>query len=542
MKPSVHGVVDYEPSSVDPAAVSGDTEEREATGTAFVVEPGGVLVTCAHCVRGGTQINVHLGGKVLPAKVVSFDSQRDLALLKVEAAALPCIAMQESEQVQLGQEVRVVGFPLSDVLGESVKITRGTIAGIVDRKDGKLFQIDASVNPGNSGGPLVDSQGRVVGIANSLLVGEAIDRVGFAIPAGEALKLLRRQGIQVAPASSATALDGPELARRVTPAVALLKVRTGPGGVGVAERRLVRYHGSYSMDALPSPGVPRGFPPRPISLDGRLVVDAFGEIESYEGEASLPLLTEPLGALGIEKLPGDGRTEWKVIRAVSLRHSEESPQSGTYPGYDFRPRYGPPGSPRYPGSRGPRSPLAPPRQTRVTLVPAMEEVRYRLGEQSGPDIVTIHKEYELATLEVKGQPPALEIKGSGTIQWDLRRGLPRKSEFKAAVSGGSKNITIRIPFTLTYQFDEKDPSQTVQPPAAPPGGSPLGSQQADQTRDPVRKVAPQPQTDQAQAEPPKDPVRKATPRPRPSPGRTVTEPAPSAGGLNLLEPDEPAPK
>ncbi len=262
--PTFVGTVTYEPSGMDPGPLTGEDADQEATGTAFVVEPSGFLVTCAHCVRGATQIEIVLEKKTYPAKVTAYDPQHDLALLKIEAASLPPLGLQELDQVELAQEVWALGYPLSDQLGESLKITRGTVAGVVDRKGRKVFQIDATLNPGNSGGPVVDTQGRVIGIVRSGLVGEAIERVEFAVPASEALQLLHQQGIHVAPAADGTAMDGPALARRVRPSVAYLKVHIGPGGVGVAERRLVRYSGSISanLPAAPAPGRSRSARPR----------------------------------------------------------------------------------------------------------------------------------------------------------------------------------------------------------------------------------------------------------------------------------------
>ena len=128
--------------------------------------------------------------------------------------------------------MRAVGYPLSNVLGDSVKITRGTIAGIVNTSGHKLFQVDASINPGNSGGPLVNEMGQVMGVASAKLAREDIDGVGFAVPVSEAIKLLRSKGISPPPAAAANA-GWPQLAQRVTPAVAMLKVTIGPGGYGL---------------------------------------------------------------------------------------------------------------------------------------------------------------------------------------------------------------------------------------------------------------------------------------------------------------------
>ncbi|MBC8876426.1 MAG: trypsin-like peptidase domain-containing protein [Planctomycetes bacterium] len=104
-------------------------EESEGTGTAFVVSSDGYLVSCAHVVEGATRIEVTLADKKYPARVVDWNKQRDLALLRIEASGLPELRLGATKDVELAQEVRAVGYPLTDVLGQSVKITRGTIAG-----------------------------------------------------------------------------------------------------------------------------------------------------------------------------------------------------------------------------------------------------------------------------------------------------------------------------------------------------------------------------------------------------------------------------
>jgi hypothetical protein len=109
------------------------------------------------------------------------------------ASKLPVLRVADSDRVQLAEEVRAVGFPLSDILGETVKITRGSIAGIVNHDDISLFQIDATINPGNSGGPLMNNRGEVVGVNSSALFGEAVAEVGFATPTKELRGFTKRE-------------------------------------------------------------------------------------------------------------------------------------------------------------------------------------------------------------------------------------------------------------------------------------------------------------------------------------------------------------
>ncbi len=185
----VTGMVTYQPTNVDPATVrldrdaddDNDDDKKEATGTAFVVHPDGALVTCAHVVLGATEIQVHLGGKTLTGRVVALDKPQDLAVVRVAAKDLPYVPLGNSDELQLAQEIRVIGYPLSDVLGESVKASRGEISGLIKQEHGgKLLQIDATVNPGNSGGPVVDEHGRVVGVASALITVRGFRPSGLA--------------------------------------------------------------------------------------------------------------------------------------------------------------------------------------------------------------------------------------------------------------------------------------------------------------------------------------------------------------------------
>ena len=101
-------------------------------------------------VRGSVKVVVHLGDKDYPATVTAYDPVgKDLALLHVDASNLPVVPLADSDKVELGEDIRALGFPLSDVLGESIKITRGSVCGIVKRDDSNLFQVDATINPGN---------------------------------------------------------------------------------------------------------------------------------------------------------------------------------------------------------------------------------------------------------------------------------------------------------------------------------------------------------------------------------------------------------
>ncbi len=180
-----------------PANVAQATDDEDegndteiGTGTGFVVSADGYLMTCAHVVQGANKIEVQIGDQKYEAAVIAVEPDDDLALLRIDAQGLSPLGLADSDQVRLGEEIRAVGFPLSSVLGDGVKVTKGTVAGIVQRKEGKRLQIDAAINPGNSGGPIINSRGQVLGIASSKLIGLELTGVGFCVPSERASALM----------------------------------------------------------------------------------------------------------------------------------------------------------------------------------------------------------------------------------------------------------------------------------------------------------------------------------------------------------------
>jgi S1-C subfamily serine protease len=197
-------------------------EDVKTSGTAFVVNPDGYLLTAAHVVRRAASLSVVLGDRTYSATVVSISQHRDLALLRINATGLPALPIGDSSKTQIGEEARVFGFPLKGVLGESLKVTRGVISGIDTTEDQKFIQVDAAVNAGNSGGPLANERGEVIGVILAKLTGSAISNVGFALPVNEAKSFLRDSHVQFTTSKGMQPLDGPSLVRQVSPQVALV--------------------------------------------------------------------------------------------------------------------------------------------------------------------------------------------------------------------------------------------------------------------------------------------------------------------------------
>lgn len=144
-------------------------EGTMVAGSGFYVTDDGYLVTCAHVVQGSTSFHVKSPGGSIPAKLIKKDRTIDVALLKVDGAfrALPVTA---EPRLKLGDAVFTIGFPNPDVQGVEPKLTRGEISSLAGIQDNpSYFQISVPVQPGNSGGALVDENGNVVGVIASRL-------------------------------------------------------------------------------------------------------------------------------------------------------------------------------------------------------------------------------------------------------------------------------------------------------------------------------------------------------------------------------------
>jgi len=154
----------------------------EVSGTGFFITEGGFLVTNEHVVRDATQIRLITSAGLIAAKVVKVDAANDLALLKAEGrfAAVPVAA---SRGVKLGGTVATVGFPNIGLQGFAPKLAKGEIASLSGAQDdARYFQISVPVQPGNSGGALVDERGNVVGVVSAKLNARAALSATGALP------------------------------------------------------------------------------------------------------------------------------------------------------------------------------------------------------------------------------------------------------------------------------------------------------------------------------------------------------------------------
>src|SRR3984957_6549146 len=166
-------------------------EGSKKSGTGFLVTRTGLIVTNAHVAREEESLQARFSGGVeLTAEVAYIDDDLDIALLKVEGANFPHLVLAETATVRQGQEVLAVGNPGQAML---FSVTKGIVSGIDEfpkAGEGTWIQTDAQLNPGNSGGPLVNMQGEVIGIATLRLVGENTSGIGFALSASDLIRVL----------------------------------------------------------------------------------------------------------------------------------------------------------------------------------------------------------------------------------------------------------------------------------------------------------------------------------------------------------------
>jgi len=138
--------------------------EPKAAGTGFFLSEDGWVGTCYHVIKDANKITVRLGGSEFPAKLVKWDAASDLALLKVEGKFSP-LPIASKNAVSLGESVFTIGYPNIGIQGVQPKLTRGEISSVTGiQDDPRHYQISVPVQPGNSGGPLVDMEGNLVGI------------------------------------------------------------------------------------------------------------------------------------------------------------------------------------------------------------------------------------------------------------------------------------------------------------------------------------------------------------------------------------------
>ena len=146
--------------SVDPNKIV-----SAASGTGFAVSSKGHVITNHHVIKGCQKVKIHQDGKAIPATVVTYDPQNDLALLKGDFRPSVVLSLSPRNSGLL-EEIYVAGFPFGQRVSTGVKVTKGIVSSLTGIGNNfSQIQIDAALQPGNSGGPIINGKGNVVGVA-----------------------------------------------------------------------------------------------------------------------------------------------------------------------------------------------------------------------------------------------------------------------------------------------------------------------------------------------------------------------------------------
>ena len=420
--------------------------QGQATSTAFAVSKDGFLLTCAHCVNGASEVQVSIDGQDVIAKIIELDVDRDLALLKVDRKNLNVIPLGKERKLLLAQDVRAIGYPLSTVLGESVKITRGSVAGFVETIDGQNIQIDVAVNPGNSGGPLIDETGTVVGVVNAKLEGTVIAKVGFAVPIDDAMNLLKKHGVDFVWSKFDQELRGPELAKRTVPSVFFVKAEfDGTSGASMSNH-VIRSSGYFDR------GDGRE------SVQGRFIIDPSGQILDMDDDTNMPLFMGAVAAVPFKKFPKSFTKSWTNADLITLQlPSGESrrPRRDPLDPFGLHRRHMEDVRRHFGGLGFGLDDRKSKPEYQFEKAIAERTNRYRITDRQS-DVLKIMHEYQMRTLDDKTSYSRVRSEGDGEYVFDLKRKLLQSGKVKTDLLLVVGQDQTRIPGTLEFELEKAD--------------------------------------------------------------------------------------
>ena len=196
---------------------------NRASGTGFVVSRQGHVLTNFHVIENCSEVRGNVGKGIESLSVVASDRANDLAVLKSNSFVGNFARFREDQGMRAGDSVVVVGYPLSGVLTSLANVTTGSVTALAGmRDDVRFYQISAPVQPGNSGGPVLDQSGNVVGVVVSkldaaavfMITGDIPQNVNYAIKGSVARNFLHTHGVRYVTASSSHDLKPADIGER----------------------------------------------------------------------------------------------------------------------------------------------------------------------------------------------------------------------------------------------------------------------------------------------------------------------------------------
>ena len=177
----------------------GQSTPTASSGSGFIISEDGYIVTNNHVVSGAQRLTVMMtSGEEYEAEIIGADSENDVALIKIDATGLPTVSVGDSDNIEVGQQVCAIGNPLGELTNT---LTVGYVSAL-DREINEngtpinMFQTDCAINSGNSGGPIFDMHGNVIGIttakysSNGYSTSASIEGIGFCVPANDAMDIV----------------------------------------------------------------------------------------------------------------------------------------------------------------------------------------------------------------------------------------------------------------------------------------------------------------------------------------------------------------
>jgi len=195
-RPPIEDIASISPEIIDPKAPGAKKPPGSGgkSGTGFYINENGYLLTNNHVVDSCSSVWIDDGNSKIQASIIKVNANLDIAVLRINKKTS---AYAIFGQVRTGEDVMTLGFPLGDILGDEIKATKGVVSALVGYQGNKDYlQFTAPIQPGNSGGPLLNEGGFVVGINTSNLVGEDLQNINFAIKGTSALNFLGQYGIE----------------------------------------------------------------------------------------------------------------------------------------------------------------------------------------------------------------------------------------------------------------------------------------------------------------------------------------------------------